>query len=103
MDAFGDHALVCCCKGDRTLRHNKIRDLMYTDARDANLGAEKEKQGLLPGRPLEDGLSIKTDVRGRRPADVFLPQGSRYSRGKPEALDFAVTSGLRADNFNKSP
>ena len=32
---------------------------------------------------------------GRRPADVYIP---RLERGIPTALDFAVTSGLRADS-----
>ena len=56
------------------------------------LRPEREKQGLLPSRPQEDG------IRGcdgeRRPADVFLPRGPD---NRPAALDFAITSGLRAD------
>ena len=35
----------------------------------------------------------------RRPADVWLPRGPG---GGSEALDFAVTSGLRADLFRES-
>ena len=29
MDVWGDHALSCGCKGDRTLRHNVLRDVMF--------------------------------------------------------------------------
>lgn len=53
--------------------------------------AEREKAGLLPERPSEDGLAVKSGPR--RPADVWLPRGTR---GEAEALDFAVTSGLQA-------
>ena len=53
---------------------------------------EKEKAGLLPPRPQEDG--IHNAVGNRRPADVWLPHGDNRSG---EALDFACTSGLRSD------
>ena len=98
MDRFGDHALVCPCKGDRTVRHNAIRNVAYTEAVEAGFAAEREKAGLLPGRPTEDGLP---GVEGqRRPADLWLPR-SRGSRG--EALDFACSSGMRADYLQAIP
>ena len=37
------------------------------------------------------------DDRRRRPADVYLPRGVGGARRQPAALDWAVTSGLRAD------
>ena len=92
LDRFGDHALVCPCKGDRTVRHNSIRNALHEDAVHAGLRPEKEKQGLLPNRPEEDGLRGVTG--DRRPADVWLPRGAN---GRGQALDFACTSGLRTD------
>eukprot|EP00973_Karenia_brevis_P008728 1180392-Karenia_brevis.AAC.1 len=68
----------------------------------AQLYPELEKPGLLQARPLqgslpENGMHHTSDTR--RPADVYLP---RWQRGLPAALDFAVTSGLRADNVASS-
>ena len=101
MDSFGDHGLVCPCRGDRTLRHNALRDLTFMEAACARCSPEREKSGLLPGRPLEDGATAgdadSPDDRSRRPADVYLPKGSGGSTRQPAALDWAVTSGLRSD------
>ena len=91
FDRFADHALVCQCKGDRTLRHNAVRDVFFSCAREGSLRPEKEKAGLLPPRPREDGLGANSGTR--RPADVWLPRGSDR-RG--EALDFACSSALRS-------
>jgi hypothetical protein len=104
MDTWGDHALVCPCQGDRTRRHNIMRDLVAVEAARGSLGPEKEKAGLLPHRPPEDGVGSGADQRednneARRPADVWLPRGAGFSGGRPEALDFAVTSGLRRDRL----
>ena len=105
MDSYGDHALVCPCHGDRTVRHNALRNVVYTDACRGSLGAEKEKAGLLPGRPADDGLPQRPEEaeqnqrQRRRPADVFL---RRLGAGGPAALDFACTSGLRADRIQLS-
>ena len=72
MDSFGDHALVCSCKGDRTVRHNAIRDIVHQEGLLAGTAAVKEKAGLLPARPAEDGVG---HVDGhRRPADVWFPR-----------------------------
>jgi hypothetical protein len=91
LDRFGDHALVCPCKGDRTVRHNDVRNIVFGDALAAGLQPMKEKAGLLPARPLEDGLKASGN---RRPADIWLPRGAQ---GRGEALDFACTSGMRSD------
>jgi hypothetical protein len=103
MDRFGDHALTCCGGGDRTRRHNLIRNEAYYSAAAAGLQPELERPGLLPPRPLsgsqfEDGTRpTEADERpdARRPADVYVP---RWRAGPAAAWDFAVTSGLQ-DNI----
>ena len=100
LDSYGDHALVCCGGGDRTRRHNLLRNMVYHAAETASLHPELEKPGLLPQRPLcgstdECGRSVsEQDSGARRPADVYVP---RWRLGPPAAWDFAVTSGLRTD------
>jgi len=81
--------------GDRTRRHNLLRNHVYHFAASAGLHPELEKPGLIQPRPFigviaEDGS--RHDPEARRPADVYLP---RWRRGTPIAFDFAVTSGLR--------
>eukprot|EP00973_Karenia_brevis_P028202 3885644-Karenia_brevis.AAC.1 len=71
-----------------------MRDITYTESMLAGLRPEKEKAGLLPARPQEDGIGMTGEAR--RPADVWLPRGMQ---GDAEALDFAATSGLRSDNY----
>ena len=74
--------------GERVLRHNALRDLVYSWAERACLRPEKERAGLLlPQRP-DDVSSAR-----RRPADVYLPS----FLGRPTALDFAVTAPQRLD------
>ena len=90
MDSYGDHALVCPCRGDRTVRHNAFRDLIFSEAACAGCAPEKEKQGLLPGRSLDDGAPSRSDTRPgaderRRPADVWLPRGTGDRSGRPAA------------------
>ena len=97
FDSFCDHALVCCCKGDRTVRHNAIRDVVHEEAVRAGTAAVKEKAGLLPARPAEDGIG-QAECH-RRPADIWLP---RFQGASGEALDFACTSGMRADFLDRS-
>ena len=92
LDRSGDHALVCQCNGDRTIRHNAVRNSFFDDAREAGLRPEREKAGLLPPRPHEDGL--RANAGSRRPADVWLPRGAVAARD--QALDFACTSGMQA-------
>ncbi len=100
-DVYGDHAACCSGGGDRTKRHNAVRDQGFRAAVRAGLCPEREKPGLLHPRPMvgarhEDGVALDgaSNAAARRPADVFLP---RWLSGGPAALDFAITSGLRGD------
>ena len=103
IDEYGDHCLTCACGGDRTKRHNLLRNEVFFFCTSSGLNPELERQGLLQPRPLvgsnqEDG-STRDSNSNRRPADVYLP---RWRRGAPAALDFAVTSGLRRDIVGRS-
>ena len=103
IDRHGDHCLTCTCGGDRTKRHNLIRNEVFYFCSSSGLNPELERPGLLQPRPLagsryEDGSNRDPNNR-RRPADIYLP---RWRRGTPAALDFAVTSGLRKDMVNRS-
>ena len=84
LDPKGHHCRRCFAGGDRTIRHNKLRNGLFSFCRhDAGVQAELEKAGLLlPARQHES-------ENARRPADIYLPQ---WYGGLPAALDFAVTS-----------
>ena len=106
VDIYGDHCLVCSGGGDRTKRHNLIRNQVHNHCLSAGLSSELERPGLLRPRPLmrsrrEDGGSAEGshDEDGRRPADVYIP---RWRSGAPACLDFAVTSGLRTDRLREA-
>ena len=102
MDVWADHALTCACGGDRTKRHNLVRNVAVRLANTAGWRPEPEKLGMLRPRPSqgsrgEDGSEVREGSRGpeaRRPADIYVPC---WDLGGPAALDFAVTSGLRTD------
>jgi len=87
------------CKGDRTLRHNALRECIFRFAKASALNPQREKSGLLPPRPDGEQIKEKANVPGRRPADIWMP---RWGDGGPVALDFAVTCGLRADVLHHS-
>ena len=58
MDRFALHAGTCAAGGERTQRHNALRDLLASWADRAGLQPEVEKAGLLlPQRPGEAQLS----------------------------------------------
>jgi hypothetical protein len=98
MDVYGDHALTCPCGGDRTVRHNIVRNASARFFSAAGLHPELEKPGLLQERPPADGgdelsgeqCSGRADLR--RPADTYV---GNWHLGQPAAFDFALTSGLK--------
>ena len=88
LDTYGHHSGMCSAGGERALRHNGLRDLVYSWAEKGCLRPEKERPGLLlPQQPDE------VHNARRRPADVFLPS----FHGRPTALDFAITAPQRLD------
>ena len=58
-DAYGDHQVGCGGNGDRILRHDSIRDAVFSAAQSAALAPRKEAPSVIPGS-------------SSRPADVFL-------------------------------
>lgn len=92
-DAKGRHDIMCSCGGDRTIRHNAVRNLCGSLAGQAALHPVLEKPALLPPSPEHP------NANGRRPADVFLPT---WFGGRPAALDFAVTCPCRRDLLHTS-
>ncbi|CAE7225374.1 unnamed protein product [Symbiodinium natans] len=90
LDCWGYHAGMCVAGGERTLRHNAVRDLVCSWAERAGLRPEKERPNLLLPTCPED-----TQTGRRRPADVFLPALA----GSPAALDFAVTAPQRQETL----
>ena len=78
LDRHSHHAAVCVAGGERTQRHNAVRDLVYT------------RPGLLLPQTPDDTSSAR-----RRPADVYLPALA----GSPAALDFAVTAPQRQETI----
>jgi hypothetical protein len=105
-DRFGDHCLVYPCGGDRTQRHNLLRNAAARFLVAAGLRPELEKPGLLRARPCIAGADESSSGRGgqqgadgRRPADIYLPH---WQLGQPAALDFAVSSGLRVGFLDQS-
>ncbi|CAE7316738.1 unnamed protein product [Symbiodinium sp. CCMP2592] len=90
LDKFSYHAGLCSAGGERTLRHNALRDLLCTWVGRAGLHPEREKpQVLLPQRPEDHGLDR------RRPADIFVPS----YLGAPVAFDLAVTGPQRLETL----
>ena len=79
-DRMGDHAISCGSQGERTARHNHLRDILYHTAVSASLGPTKEGRFLVPG----------TDSR---PADVLIPH---WTGGKDSALDVTVINPLQS-------
>ena len=78
-DQLGDHSLCCGSRGERSSRHNILRDILYKAAVSAALGPTREERGLIPGSD-------------RRPGDIFIPY---WTGGKGTALDVTVTNPLQ--------
>ena len=106
LDRWGDHALACCCGGDRVLRHNAIRDVVCSAVTEfTTISPELEKPGLLlPPRPPDPGgppldADLSSAASGRRPADVWVPRGVC---GSAEAWDFSISSLLRPSHLSSA-
>ena len=78
-DPYGDHHVGCGSNGDRILRHNSLRDAIYTAAQSAALAPRREVPSLIPG-----SMS--------RPADVYLPS---WKRSHPAAMGVTVISTMQ--------
>jgi hypothetical protein len=88
LDVRGVHSILCKTKGDIIIRHNAIRDVVHSYAKDAGLSPEKEKAGILGDHGDK-----------RRPADVYIPN---FSLQKDFCLDIfqaAQKDGHAADNY----
>ena len=76
LDTFGDHSLVFASSGDRILRHNAVRDLLYETCKAANLSPKLEPSALL-----QDSQ--------QRPGDIVL---LIWSCGQKLAVDVTIVS-----------
>ena len=95
---WGDHALSCCCGGDRVLRHNAVRDVVCSAV------AEFTSVSLVsPGGTFLDhdpsSSPLPPAAPGRRPADIWVPRGVS---GFAEAWDFSVSSLLRNSHLSSA-
>ena len=95
-DRFGDHARICPCGGDRCKRQNRLRTLLAERAAAAGLSPEIEKPDLLPARPAElgaceAGAAASSSSKGRRPADVFVPN---WGLRGPAVFDLQLPVGF---------
>ena len=79
INVYGDHAVCCAKEGDIIIRHNSLRNLVHSIAKDGMLSPVLEKKGILG------------NTSGRRPGDVTI---ERWSEGKGLCIDVAVTSPL---------
>ncbi len=86
LDIYGHHAVRCHSQGEITIRHNRLRDLVFRKCESALLQPLKEPAGML------------RDC-GLKPADVGIPN---FIRHKPLATDLAVTDPMRADVVPRS-
>ena len=84
INVYGDHATCCAKNGDLVVRHNSLRNFVYSVASDGLLQPQLEKQGILG------------PTTGRRPGDVTIPDW-KHCNGL--AID-AVTSPLTKTNVH---
>ena len=83
-DPFGDHHVGCGGNGDRILRHNALRDAVFSSAQSAALAPQREVPSLIPNSQSQ-------------PADIFLPC---WKRDQPAALDVTVISTMQRATVN---
>ena len=85
-DPFGDHQIGCGGNGDRVLRHDSLRNVLFSASQSAALAPRKEVPSLIPGSK-------------SRPADLYLPY---WKHGKPAALDVSVISPMQHLTVSKA-
>ena len=78
-DPLGDHQVGCGGNSDRILRHNSLRDAVFSAAQSAALALRRGAPSLVPGSQ-------------SRPADIYL---LCWKRGRPAALDVTVISTMQ--------
>ena len=78
--------MACGGNGDRILRHNSLRDVLFTAAQAAALSPRREVPSIVPGSC-------------SRPADLYLPN---WSQGKPAAMDVTVISSLQPQRVSQA-
>ena len=79
-DPFGDHFIACGGNGDRILRHNSVRDVLFSAARSA-------------GPSLIPNLSS-------HPADIFP---LCFTQTRPAAIDISIISPLQQLTLSRLP
>ena len=85
--ASGDHALVCGVGNGRILRHNSIREILISVAKQSGLSPVREPRFLIPGVD-------------RRPADLLINSWS--SQGLDSLIDVCIGSSLRLDTLTRN-
>ena len=86
IDILGTHCLGCKEGGQRTYRHDAVRNAIFQVCQAAGLSASLEVPHLLAGC-------------SKRPADIFLRD---YSHGKNLALDVTVSNTMQNTNLSKA-
>jgi hypothetical protein len=84
LDVLEHHSLACGSGGDRIMRHNIVRDCLFSMCQTAGLCPRKEER--------HPDSSFK-------PGDVFIPT---WSLGRPAALDVSITSPLQAATLERA-
>ena len=85
-ETSGDHAVSCGWGGERTNRHDAIRDCLFSTCVQSCLGPTRKDRALIPSRQA-------------RPADIYLPS---WSGGLDTALDITVINPLQQTLMDRS-
>ena len=100
LDTKGVHSILCTGGGDTVLRHNDVRDIVYSFCRRGQLRPVLEKAGILQ----EPGVLIDL----RRPADVLV-SGLRSHGGQDRAeisqrtaLDIKIINALGQGHYEET-
>ena len=86
-DGFGDHQVSCGGNSDCILRHNGLRDTLFSAAQSAALAPKREVPSLIP-------------QANSRPTYMYLPW---WKCGKPAALDVTVIFSLQKPTSEGDP